>query len=86
MSDFMEIYNFKNLVKLPTCLKNPENPSCIDFFLTDRPGCFQDNRIFERGIPGFHKLVVTVLRTHCKKQEPKPVKYRNYEKLNNEKF
>ena len=36
MSDFMEVYNFKNLTKGPTCFKNPNKPSCIDYILTNR--------------------------------------------------
>ena len=31
MSDFMELYNSKDLVKLPTYRKNPENHSSINF-------------------------------------------------------
>ena len=30
LKEFCEIYCLKNLVKDPTCYKNPENPSCID--------------------------------------------------------
>ena len=70
----MELYNFKNLVKLPTCLKNPENYSSINYFLTNGPGCFQDNQVFETCISDYHKLVVIVLRTNFLKQEPKNVK------------
>ena len=58
MSDFMELCNFKNLVKLPICFKNPENPSCINLFLTNRPGWSQDNHVFKSSISDFHKLVV----------------------------
>ena len=64
MSYFMELCIFKKIVKLPTCFKNSENPSCIDLFLTNRPGYFQDNLVFETDISDFHKLV---LRIHFKK-------------------
>ena len=33
-SDFTELYDLKNLVRVPTCYQNPENPSHIDLFLT----------------------------------------------------
>ena len=36
MAEFMQTYNLQNLVKGPTCFKNPENPSCIDLILTIR--------------------------------------------------
>ena len=35
MSDFMGIYNLKNLVKYPTCFKSDDKPSCIDLILTN---------------------------------------------------
>ena len=34
--DFCDLYNFKNIVKHPTCFKNRENPSCIDLILTNK--------------------------------------------------
>ena len=30
MSEFCETYNLQNLVKDPTCYKNPSKPTCID--------------------------------------------------------
>ena len=35
LEDFLEDYHAKNLVKDPTCYKNPESPSCIDLFITN---------------------------------------------------
>ena len=78
LNDFCDIYNLKNLVKEPTCFKNPNNPSCIDFFLTNRPRTFQYTTTTETGISDFHKLVVTVLKTFYKKQRPKIIHYGNY--------
>ena len=76
LNDFCDIYNLKNLVKEPTCYKNPDNPSCIDLFLTNRPRTFQCTTTIETGISDFHKLVVTVLKTFYKKQRPKTIHYR----------
>ena len=56
LNDFCDIYNLKNLVKEPTCFKNPDNPSCIDLFLTNRPRTFQCTTTIETGISDFHKL------------------------------
>ena len=36
MSDFMEVYNFKNLTKGPNSFKNPNKLSCIDLILSNR--------------------------------------------------
>ena len=68
LNDFCDICNLKNLVKKPTCFKNPDNPSCINLFLTNKPRTFQCTTTIETGISNFHKLVVTVLKTLCKNQ------------------
>ena len=61
VNDFCNVYNLSNLVKEPTRYKNPDNPSRIDLFLTNRPKCFQSTMTMETGIPDFHKMVITVL-------------------------
>ena len=36
----------KKLSKEPTCFKNPNNPSCIDLFLTNTIRSFQETQLF----------------------------------------
>ena len=43
MNDFCESYNLSSLIRESTCYKNPENPSCIDLFLTNSPHSFQNS-------------------------------------------
>ena len=86
LNDFCDICYLKNLVKEPACFKNPDNPSCIDLFLTNRPKTFQCTTTIEAGISNFHKLVVTVLKTFYKKQRPKIIHYRNYRNFENDNF
>ena len=86
LNDFCDIYNLKNLVKEPTCYKNPGNPSCIDLFLSNRPRTFQCTATVETDISDFYKLVVTVLKTFYKKQRPKITHYRNYKNFENNNF
>ena len=43
MSEFYDTYNLQNLVKDPTCYKNPSKPTCIDLILTNFPKTFQHN-------------------------------------------
>ena len=40
MKDFCELYSLENLIKEPTCYKNPNNPSLIDLMLTNRKKLF----------------------------------------------
>ena len=37
---FMYQHNLQSINKEPSCYKNPNNPSCIDLFLTNRPRSF----------------------------------------------
>ena len=59
VSNFCEIYNTKNITKEKTCLKNPENPTCIDLILANRPRSFQDSGAIETGLSDFHEMCVT---------------------------
>ena len=41
LNNFCNVYNLRNIVKEPTCFKNPDNPSCKDLFLANRRGAFK---------------------------------------------
>ena len=64
MSDFVEVYNFKNLTKGPTCFKNPNKPSCIDLILTNKKKQFIPSTLIKTGVSDFHKIVLTVLKSY----------------------
>ena len=78
MKRFCESYNLKNLIKSPTCYKNPLSPTCIDLILTNRYNSFQNSITVETGLSDFHKMTVTVLKTYFQKKGPIFIKYRNY--------
>ena len=62
MNDFCESYNLSSLIRESTCYKNPENPSCIDLFLTNFPNSFQNSSVVETGLFDFHRMIVTVMK------------------------
>ena len=64
MSDFLNIYNLKNLVKQRTCYKNPEKLPSTDLHLTNCQRKFQNIYVFETGRFDFHKLTITVVNLH----------------------
>ena len=68
------------------CFKNPNNPSCIDLFLTNTIRSFQETQVFETGLSDFHKLVVTVLKSTFPKSPPKIITYRSYKNFSNDLF
>ena len=69
VNDFCNVYSLSNLVEEPTYFKNPDNPSCIDLFLTNRWKCFQSIMMMETGISDFNKMVITVLKIRNKNQK-----------------
>ena len=70
LNSFCNVNSLKTPNRGPTCFKTPSNPSCIDLFLTNRQQGFQQTDAIETCISDFHKMVVTVMKTH-KKQKPK---------------
>ena len=63
MQMFCNTFNFKCLVKEPTCFKSINSPSCIvclcvcvsvccmcDLILTNRSSCFQNTTVIETGL------------------------------------
>ena len=87
LKDFCcKLYNLKNLIKKPTCSKNPENPKTIDLMLTNRPRSFCNSDTLETGLSDFKKLTVTVLKTFFIKQSPKVISYWNYKSFSNDPF
>ena len=86
LTSFCTFFKLKNLVKEPTCYKNPNNPSCIDLFLTNCARSFHKTCVFETGLSDFHKLVVTILRSKVESLPPKIISYRTYKQFNEGKF
>ena len=48
---FSDSYSVKNLIKEPTCYKNPNKPFCI------KHSC-----VIETGLSNFHRMTVTVMK------------------------
>ena len=81
---FCNVYNLESLSDTPTCFKNPENLSCIDLLLTKNN--FVETVVLESGLSGFHKLVVSVLKSYFKKEDPNVICCRGYKYFDNEMF
>ena len=78
---FCETYKLRNLVKHPTCFKNPGNPSSMDLLLTNKPLSFQTTTVIERGLSDFHKTIVAVMKMHFPKTKPRVIRHRNIRTL-----
>ena len=86
LGTFCKSYNLTSLIKQPTCFKNPENPSCIDLMLTNKPRSFQSKCVIETGLSDFHRMTISVLKMHFRKLPPKIINYRDFKKFDNERF
>ena len=86
MTSFCESYNFKSIIKQPTCFKNPEKPCSIDLILTNRPKSFQSTCVIEKGLSDFHRMTVSVLKMHFRKLPPKVTTYTNFSNYDNANF
>ena len=86
LQDFMLNFGLSNIVKDKTCFKNPNNPSCIDLFLTNKPRSFQNTTTFDTGISDFHKMVISSFKCKFEKRNPKEVIYRDYKNCDNHIF
>ena len=86
VSDFCEIYNLKKIIREKTCFKNPNNPSCIDLIIANRPKSFQNSMVIETGLSDFHKMCITVMKIYYSKQKPTIIHYRKFKDFNNGSF
>ena len=86
LGNFLDVNDFKCLVKEDTCFKNPSNPSCIDLFLTNFSSSFQNTCALSTGLSDFHKMIVTVQKSTFAKFKPKIIQYRCYKQFDNESF
>ena len=86
MKMFCESYSLQNLIKQPTCYKNPSRPKCIDLILTNVPRSFQSTSVIETGFSDFHLVTLTVMKKSFKKVQPRIINYRSYKHFSNDTF
>ena len=85
VSNFMNLYEMANLVKVPTCFM-AVNARCIDLMLTNNLQCFKDTKAIETGLSDFHPMVVTVVKSSFIKRGPMVITYRDYSNFNSSTF
>ena len=78
LSEFLDLYDLKNIVKQNTFFKVVENPSWVDIFLANSGRSFQNTNVISTCISDCHKMIITVLKTTFRKAKPKVISYRSY--------
>ena len=86
MINFCYLKGLKNHVNVPTCYKKNDNPTSVDWILTNRQSYFQHSTVFETSPSDIHLLTLTGFKTSFQKREPKIIKHRDYKNFNNNKF
>ena len=86
LSEFLEQYGAKNIMKNKTCFKNPDRPTCIDLFLTNSSDSFQNIMTISTGLSGFHKKIITVLKSLFIKLKAREMYYRDYKNFSSNSF
>ena len=86
ISVFSDNYDLKSLIKKSTCYKNSNKPFYVDIILTNKPQRFEHSCVIGTGLPDFHKMTVTVMKTSCKKLQMRVVSYRKYKYFENHRY
>ena len=86
IESFLYMHELCDLVKGKTCVKNIQDPSCIDLLSTNNFYAFQQTITICTGVSDCHKLVLTVLKTTFPRSQPKEITCRDYEQFDPSKF
>lgn len=81
MSEFLTNYDSQNFVKDKTCLKNPENPRCIDRYIINSSGSYQNTTTVVNTLLGAHIKTLTVCKNSFHQSKPKEIVYMNHKKI-----
>ena len=74
--EFFKSNNLKSLIRVPTCYKNPNSPSCIDLILINSQRNIRSSCAAETGLSDFHKMTVMVMKASFRKPKPKVINCR----------
>ena len=83
ISSFCDAFDLVNLIREPTCYKNPGKPSCIDVIVTNKPISFQNSGVIETGLSDFHRMTVIITKMTSQELNPRIINYRDYKFFDN---
>ena len=86
LADFLDTYCMQNVVKGPTCFKNPDNPTLVDVILTDSWSRVHKCINVGNGISDFHNLICAASKMHVPQTCPRKICYRSYKHFCDTKF
>ncbi len=82
----LDIYNMTNLIKGPTCFKNPDNPSSVDVILCTCPRRISSTLNVNIGVSDHHNITLAASKLYVKRQPKKQIIYRSYKNLDDDEY
>ncbi len=82
----LDVYGLVNLVKGPTCFKNPDNPSSVDVILCTCPRRISSTLNVNIGVSDHHNITLAASKLYVKRQPKKQITYRSYKHLNDDDY
>lgn len=81
LMDFIELFDFKNLIQSATCFMKNCTPSLLDVILTNsKPLCMKTMN-FATGISDCHNMISTVINNTIPKNQKIKISYRSFRNL-----
>ena len=84
--DLCDIFDFRNLIKSPTCFTKNFTPSSVDVLLTNKPQFCFNTFNFGWGVSDCHNFVGTVVKGNAPRIEKSKMNYRRFKKIESEAF
>ena len=86
LSDLMDSFSLKQIVKEPTCFKSAKNPSLLDVILTSNPRSLNGSINLPLGISDFHNYISAATKLSRPSDQPKIIKYRSFKKFDEKSY
>ena len=81
-----DIFDFTNLITMPTCFTKNAPPSIVDVILTNRPSFLFNITNISCGISDWHNIISVVIKGHAPPPKQRKIKCRSYKNFDEEAF
>ena len=86
VSDIIDVFGMKNLIKGPTCFKSISNPTLVDVIITDSWKRISKCENISNGISDFHNIVCAATRMYAPETKLRKITYRSYKNFSDKDF
>ena len=86
MTELLDLYSLKNIVKGPTCFKSIQNATLLDVILTSNMKTVAGHLNIGTGISDFHNLICAATKAYVPEVNRCHIIYRSYKYFNEELF